>query len=50
MEVLRLIVPLALAFAGLAGMGFVWCVRNRQYSDPKGAAHRMLIDEDDQIL
>lgn len=48
MEVLYVIIPLAIAFAGLAVTGFVWSVRSQQYSDPKGTAHRILLDDNDR--
>ena len=45
MEVLYVMIPLALAFAGLAVMAFIWSVRNGQFKDPKGTAHRILLDD-----
>ncbi|MCX6126227.1 MAG: cbb3-type cytochrome oxidase assembly protein CcoS [Proteobacteria bacterium] len=45
MEVLYVIVPLALGFAGFAVLAFVWSVKSGQYDDPAGAAHRVLQDE-----
>lgn len=46
MNVLVYLVPLALGL-GLAGLGaFLWSMRNGQYEDLEGAAHRVLDDED----
>jgi cbb3-type cytochrome oxidase maturation protein len=47
MEILYVIVPLALGFAGFAVWGFIWFVKSGQYDDPKGSAARILLDEDD---
>ena len=47
MEVLYIIVPFAVAFAGLAVVAFVWSVRNNQYDDLKGPAHKILMDENE---
>ena len=42
MNVLVYLVPLALGL-GLAGLGaFLWSMRNGQYEDLEGAAHRVL--------
>lgn len=46
MEVLYVIVPLAVAFAGFAVMGFIWAVSDGQYDDADGAAHRILLDDE----
>ena len=46
MDVLLLLVPVALLL-GLLGLGaFIWALRTGQFSDPRGAAERIL-DEDD---
>ena len=44
---LAFLIPIALAmgFAGL--VAFFWALRSGQYEDMDGAAHRILIDEDD---
>lgn len=46
MEALYVIVPLAIAFAGFALMGFIWAVRDVQFDDSDGAAHRALLDDE----
>lgn len=47
MEVLYIIVPLALAFAGVAVIAFIWSVRSDQYEDLIGPAHKMLLDDEE---
>jgi cbb3-type cytochrome oxidase maturation protein len=44
---LALLIPVALGM-GLAGLAaFLWSMRAGQYDDMDGAAHRILIEEDD---
>lgn len=44
------LVPIALGL-GLAGLAaFMWTLRNKQYDDLDGAAHRILQDDDDRPL
>lgn len=46
MEVLIILIPAALLL-GLAGLGaFLWALKNGQFEDLDGAAHRVLIDDD----
>jgi cbb3-type cytochrome oxidase maturation protein len=43
------LIPLAL-FVGLLGViGFFWLLRHNQYEDLKGAAERILLDDDQEI-
>ncbi len=47
MNAIALIIAAALAF-GLCGLGFLlWALNSGQYDDPDGAAHRILMDDDD---
>ena len=47
MDALLYLIPLALVL-GLAGLGaFLWTMRNGQYDDLEGAAHRILLDDED---
>ncbi|HER34694.1 MAG: cbb3-type cytochrome oxidase assembly protein CcoS [Halothiobacillaceae bacterium] len=47
MEVLYLFVPLSmLVVAGLVWVAF-WAIRNNQFDDLEGPAHRILMDDDD---
>lgn len=46
MSGLAILIPVAL-FMGLAGLGFFfWAMRNDQFEDLEGAAHRVLIDDE----
>lgn len=46
MDILLILIPIALVL-GLVGLvAFIWTVKNNQYDDLKGAAHRILIDDD----
>ncbi|MEX0298043.1 MAG: cbb3-type cytochrome oxidase assembly protein CcoS [Kordiimonas sp.] len=48
MSVLLFLVPIALLL-GLIGLGaFLWTMKNGQYDDLDGAAHRILIDDEDE--
>ncbi len=42
------LIPIAI-FLGLLGLGaFLWSLRSGQYDDLDGAAHRILLDEDEE--
>ncbi len=46
MDVILYLLPIALAL-GLGGLfAFLWSLRNGQYDDMEGAAHRVLSDDD----
>lgn len=46
MDIMVVLIPGAI-FLGVAGLlAFFWSLRNGQYEDLKGAAERILIDED----
>ncbi|MEZ5690887.1 MAG: cbb3-type cytochrome oxidase assembly protein CcoS [Rickettsiales bacterium] len=47
MSVLLYLIPLALLLGGIGLAGFFWSVKNNQYEDLDGDAHRILIDEDE---
>lgn len=47
MEVLYLLVPLAVALAGVIVWAFFWAVRSNQFEDLEGPAHRILMDDDE---
>ncbi len=48
MSVLLFLVPIALLL-GLIGLGaFLWTMKNGQYDDLDGAAHRILLDDEDE--
>ena len=47
MDVLLYLIPIALLL-GLVGLGaFLWTIKTRQYDDLDGAAHRILLDDED---
>jgi cbb3-type cytochrome oxidase maturation protein len=46
MSVLVFLIPIALILGG-AGLGaFFWALKSGQFEDPKGAAERILLDDD----
>ncbi len=50
MSVLLYLIPLALVL-GLVWLAvFIWTLRTRQYDDLAGAAHRILMENDDHPL
>jgi len=44
---LALLIPIALGMGLLGLAAFLWSMRAGQYDDLEGAAHRILIDEED---
>jgi len=46
MEVLYLLIPVSLLLLGLIVWIMLWAVRDGQYDDLEGPAHRILLDED----
>jgi cbb3-type cytochrome oxidase maturation protein len=47
MNVILLLAPFSVALGLLAVGAFVWTLRAGQYEDTKGAAERILIDDED---
>ncbi|HRD48860.1 MAG: cbb3-type cytochrome oxidase assembly protein CcoS [Candidatus Competibacter sp.] len=47
MRILYLLIPMALGVVGVALWVFLWAVRNGQFDDLEGPAHRILMDDDD---
>ena len=47
MNIILLLAPISVALGLLAVGAFVWSLRGGQYDDVEGAAHRILIDDDD---
>lgn len=43
---LSYLIPIALGLGCIALAAFMWSLRNDQYDDLDGAAHRILLDED----
>lgn len=50
MESMIYLIPIAFGVAALALVAFIWSVKSKQYEDPKGAAYRILIEDDDKPL
>jgi cbb3-type cytochrome oxidase maturation protein len=46
MEVIYLLIPVSLILLGLIVGILLWAVRDGQYDDLEGPAHRILMDED----
>ena len=47
MNGLLVLIPVALSLGGVALGAFLWALKRNQFDDLEGAAHRILIDEDD---
>mgnify|MGYP001301898856 CR=1 FL=1 len=50
MSILYLLIPLSLLLLSLAVWAFFWAVKNDQFDDLEGPAHRILFDDDEQDL
>ena len=46
MSIMIVLVPGALLLGALGLAGFLWSLRSGQYEDLEGAAHRVLIDDE----
>jgi len=46
MEIIYLLIPVSLFLLGLIVWILLWAVRDGQYDDLEGPAHRILMDED----
>lgn len=46
MTVLVFLIPIALFLGGAGLAAFFWALRSGQFDDPKGAAERILLDDD----
>ncbi len=40
-----ILIPLSIAMGSLGVVAFVWALRNDQFEDPEGNAHRVLLNE-----
>lgn len=47
MDILYLLIPLSLVFAGVIAVGLLWAVKSGQFEDMEGPAHRILMDDDE---
>lgn len=48
MDILIFLAPAAIAMGAIGLVAFLWSLRSGQYEDLDGAAHRVLIDEDEE--
>ncbi len=48
MDILLYLIPIALTLGLLGLAGFLWSMKNNQYEDLEGAAHRILFDDEDE--
>ena len=46
MEIIYLLIPISLILLGVIVWILLWAVRDGQYDDLEGPAHRILMDED----
>ncbi|MGD9981375.1 MAG: cbb3-type cytochrome oxidase assembly protein CcoS [Hyphomonadaceae bacterium] len=47
MDIMIFLIPAAVGLGGLGLAAFFWSLRSGQYEDLKGAAERILIDDED---
>lgn len=47
MTIMIVLIPAALCLAALGLAAFFWSLRSGQYEDLEGAAHRILIDDEE---
>lgn len=47
MDILIFLAPAAILMGAIGLVAFLWSLKAGQYEDLEGAAHRILIDEDD---
>lgn len=50
MKIVLVLVPLMLILVALGILLFSWAVKNGQYDDLDGPAHRILYDDDDDMI
>ncbi len=48
MDVLIYLLPIALSLGFIGLIAFLWTLKNKQYDDLDGAAHRILIDDEQE--
>ena len=49
MEILYILIPLSVVLVFLIGAVFVWSVKNGQFDDLEGPAHRVIADDDTPV-
>lgn len=45
-----MLVPIAAIIAVIIVLAFVWAIRSGQFEDMEGPAHRILMDDDDEMV
>lgn len=50
MKILYLLIPIGFAVMGVALWAIIWAVKNGQFDDMEGPAHRILMDDDDPMV
>lgn len=50
MEILYVLIPIALVLVAVAFATFMWAVRNDQFEDLETPAHRILFDDDEDMI
>ena len=49
MEILAMLIPVSLILGGIGLVAFIWAMKTKQFDDPSGDAHRILMkDWDDR--
>ncbi|WND03405.1 cbb3-type cytochrome oxidase assembly protein CcoS [Temperatibacter marinus] len=48
MDILLILIPLALILGLIGFAAFMWTVKNNQYDDLEGAAHRILMEDENE--
>ena len=48
MDILLYLIPIALTLGLIGLVAFLWALKNDQFDDLEGSAHRILIDDDDE--
>ncbi len=46
MDILYLLIPISMVLVALIALVLLWAVRNGQFEDMEGPAHRILMDDD----
>lgn len=49
MDILLILIPVALVLGMVGLAAFIWSLKSNQYDDLDGAAHRILIEDDEPL-
>ena len=50
MEILYLLIPVSIVLLLVAVAAFAWAVKNGQFEDMEGPAHRIILDDDNDPM